>query len=623
MYCERCGSLLDGTEQRCNVCGNQVQGSGIRLTISDAEEIVYNPPYSGDEEFVWNVHDFSSPGKRDTADFRWREEDARKAQEVLVQGEPEQDRLLENECALENDESLEEEIFKDLQEEHLEKEDSGNIDKFFTFSKKNEEFQQLLDREYEKIRKRADLNFAIMAKASSESQLDEIEQSDAVPDEEAAEELSSQTEPIPLSSEEIPLINEDSLLLSEEVQGEKKHRRRHTQAHDMEKARTLFFQEEEVPHQDEGELVEAEEDQHIRDIHELQEGQDIQSLIDGLKSLEENDTWDSIEGVNTGISSAEDASASSAANVHLFIEEEGPVPQAQVSSQEEPIEDEMPTRKEKKRKRGCLDKALLIILLIVMVVEVSFLGIKTLMPQSAAAEYLTKTQKPIVEAVAGWIGQIKDNFGGSVPANTDQEGGDKAKEGEGQEEEEKVDESKKELPDPTPMADKEKLIASQASFNKNIKKIASNPALGYQSQKDYKVKDINQSKAIENNVWKTTEEGKTLYYDQAVVGAIIGFNSSWIDYVNVQDKQVLNYLQKGSKADENTTTFSKAGKVTETFDLLEFGEIRQGAKGFYVWVHEEISITEKGVTTNKQHNWIYYLEPSENQMEIVNYFKFQ
>ena len=56
--------------------------------------------------------------------------------------------------------SLEDEIFGDLQKQgHDEKtkvfgntEKSGRIDKFYTFNKKNEAFQALLDEEYERIK---------------------------------------------------------------------------------------------------------------------------------------------------------------------------------------------------------------------------------------------------------------------------------------------------------------------------------------------------------------------------------------------------------------------------------------------------------------------------------------
>jgi hypothetical protein len=85
---------------------------------------------------------------------------------------------------------------------------------------------------------------------------------------------------------------------------------------------------------------------------------------------------------------------------------------------------------------------------------------------------------------------------------------------------------------------------------------------------------------------------------------------------------VLDLLKKDSEAYRKTLAFSKAGKIKESFKLLEIGEIRQGAKGFYIWVHEEIQITEKGTATDKKYNWIYYLEPSDNKMQIVNYFKF-
>ncbi|MDE8735394.1 hypothetical protein P0G10_20145, partial [Eubacteriales bacterium DFI.9.88] len=49
--------------------------------------------------------------------------------------------------------SLEEELFGGLDSKADEaRKQSEQIDKFFTFNKKNEEFQKLLDREYEKIK---------------------------------------------------------------------------------------------------------------------------------------------------------------------------------------------------------------------------------------------------------------------------------------------------------------------------------------------------------------------------------------------------------------------------------------------------------------------------------------
>ena len=92
--------------------------------------------------------------------------------------------------------------------------------------------------------------------------------------------------------------------------------------------------------------------------------------------------------------------------------------------------------------------------------------------------------------------------------------------------------------------------------------------------------------------------------------------------MNSGNKSVLNLLKKDSEAYRKTANYSKIGKIKETFKLLEIGEIRQGSTGFCVWVHEEMQITENGTITDKKYNWVYYLEPVDGKMQIVNYFKF-
>jgi hypothetical protein len=118
------------------------------------------------------------------------------------------------------------------------------------------------------------------------------------------------------------------------------------------------------------------------------------------------------------------------------------------------------------------------------------------------------------------------------------------------------------------------------------------------------------------------ENGKVVYLDESIVGTLIAFNSQWIDYVNEEKREVFKLIKKDSTAYKNAINFSKLGKIKETFNLMEIGEIRQGNKGYYTWIHEEIEIAEGGRVEHKTYNWIYYLEPVNNQMQIVNYYKF-
>ena len=96
-------------------------------------------------------------------------------------------------------------------------------------------------------------------------------------------------------------------------------------------------------------------------------------------------------------------------------------------------------------------------------------------------------------------------------------------------------------PDPKPMEDKDALISSQMGNYKNIINVWSNETLAYQAGRDYGFSGINNSKPIENNIWKAPEGEDPVYYDQSIVGTIIAFDSQWIDYVNGDGNSSLIY----------------------------------------------------------------------------------
>ncbi|MBQ6948380.1 MAG: hypothetical protein IJN41_01715, partial [Firmicutes bacterium] len=74
-----------------------------------------------------------------------------------------------------------------------------------------------------------------------------------------------------------------------------------------------------------------------------------------------------------------------------------------------------------------------------------------------------------------------------------------------------------------------------------------------------------------------------------------------------------------SDAYNNAVNFSKAGKVTEEFESVEIGEIRQGEQGFYLWVGEKIHLTEGGATSTAEYQWVYCMEPVGSEMQITDY----
>ena len=295
----------------------------------------------------------------------------------------------------------------------------------------------------------------------------------------------------------------------------------------------------------------------------------------------------------------------------------------------------VPIEEEAVPHRRSAGQIVLSIIAVILVIEIVILGIRYFAPDSAAAKAIGNAQTGIFKTITGFTDSIggwftgddskdKTTPPGDSDKNTASSGAIEDDQPAGQTQNDNGTAAQTPLaPDPNPMSDKNALVTSQLGINSNIQQVKANTALAYVPGKNYGLSDINNSKPITNNIWLAPEGGEPVYYDKSVVGTVIAFDSQWIDYVNGSDKSVLDLLKKDSKAYQQTLTYSKVGKVKETFKLLEIGEIRQGAKGFYVWAHEEISITEKGTTADKAYNWIYYLEPSDGKMLIVNYFKLQ
>ncbi|HZK87816.1 MAG TPA: hypothetical protein VFC27_01580, partial [Anaerovoracaceae bacterium] len=238
-----------------------------------------------------------------------------------------------------------------------------------------------------------------------------------------------------------------------------------------------------------------------------------------------------------------------------------------------------------KRKGFTFARFLLVLLILLIILEGAFLGFKYYMPDNPYFKIVDNKVMQAVLTVESWF-QVKESA---------------------------VEAPKVEEPVIEESVAKEPVVEEPVNAfpeNKNIKEISMNPNLVYVSGKDYGTADINKSLPVIENT------------DQ-VIDTIVEYDSKWIDYVNSGDKGVLALTAPGSQAEKNTLTFTKAGKIEETFNSLEIGEIRKGAKGYYIWVREEIEILENNLNTTKVYNWIYQLTPVENQMKIVNYFSYK
>lgn len=644
MYCRMCGGKLDSTDRFCKICGTKIDSKSPaespesierkEETVEAVEEVVFNPPHSEDshhnrfylvedqtsetkeeqenlndqtsldselgkedlkdqtpgaevekeglKEFNWNVHDFSKNKKTEEAVFNWNLEDYGKADKK------------EAAAAF-----LEEELFREMRDESNRIKES-NIDRFFTFSRKNEEFQKLLDKEYEKFNRFTSID------ADFES-----EEAPSIP---SSKETDSE-----MARARTEFFGESLIKDNESI------------------IRKLEFSEQEILPDDTADTP-AEEPDDTADtpIEEPDETADTpieepDNTADTPAEEPDNPAEEPDDPEAEPVNPAEEfGNPDEGPDSGNLVAKPGTLIEEPAKADYEPafgigwaaIEEE--NRSSRKKHRA--GQIVLIIIAIILAFEIAILAIRYFAPDSGASRWINETQTQIINTITGWFDGINGNNSGNASnQDNDKQGGqnpDGQDEKDGRPDGQTQDNGGAPTPDPVPMADKAALVATQMYRNTNIGTVQAANALVYEAAKDYGIADLNNSKPIANNIW-TEKDGQTVYYDQSIVGTIIAFDSQWIDYVNNGNNSVLSLLKKDSPAYKNAAGFSKIGKIKETFKLLEIGEIRQGSDGFYVWVHEEIEITEKGVTTAKKYNWIYYLEPVDGNLNIVNYFKFK
>ncbi|MDO4485565.1 MAG: zinc-ribbon domain-containing protein [Bacillota bacterium] len=182
MYCNNCGSEIADGGKFCSNCGAPVAPAAKPEPVIEAapeplaEKSAPETPERSVrrmsfDEFQWNVEDYpdrNNIGKTDDVDFNWHADPA-DIQSVSGRGNtgaapvseppvkepaPADNDVLQTERIIPKDTDLHNSIFgqddKSADAEAMSAAD--RIDKFYTFNRKNEEFQQLLNREYEKVK---------------------------------------------------------------------------------------------------------------------------------------------------------------------------------------------------------------------------------------------------------------------------------------------------------------------------------------------------------------------------------------------------------------------------------------------------------------------------------------
>lgn len=288
----------------------------------------------------------------------------------------------------------------------------------------------------------------------------------------------------------------------------------------------------------------------------------------------------------------------------IFGESEGPAElggKRAVIVFEEEIGDE---EKEKPSGRETFLKVVIAIAAIALAAELVLFGIRYFAPDSKAAEFIYNNL-----SFSQWMSGRSDD---DTQSDGDTEGEDGA---------DAVGGFSPVL-EPRTL---EELVFNAYTVNKNVKSIQADSSLCYDAETQYADERVYDSEKLTYNLWYS--EGNSMgysytYIDQSVVNTLVAFDSEWIDYVNNNDEAVFSLLKEDGAAYKNCKDFKNAGNVTKEFSSIKIGELRAIETGYFLWAEEEIKTTESGKTRSNVYRWVYYIEPVDNEMKIVDYFKF-
>ncbi len=223
--------------------------------------------------------------------------------------------------------------------------------------------------------------------------------------------------------------------------------------------------------------------------------------------------------------------------------------------------------------------------------EGAVIGMRFFIPDSPATETASQIEQAFVDAGSTAYSAVKkqiDKLIGLVKQKTGQE------------------------PEVVDIQDGMDFPAIAASVNKNIKSVWRNPELAYNDAIETEIEGLADATVVDD-----------LAVKEAVYKTMIGYNSSWVDYANNGDETVLGYLKADRAAYRSAVSYARKGQVEESFEELQLGEIRDYGDGVYIFVKELISLKDGQNVSSANFNWIYDLEKVGDEYKIVNYKSFK
>jgi hypothetical protein len=232
-------------------------------------------------------------------------------------------------------------------------------------------------------------------------------------------------------------------------------------------------------------------------------------------------------------------------------------------------------------------KFLLALLIVIAAAEGGTVALRHYAPDSPASIITTGIEQNIVQFVEEGIGALKAKF-----------------------HKEETQPVQPEEPE-EPAESGESFVLSDliAENNKNIENVVENLAIGYDPQRTYDIAGLSASELVTDAAEKA-----------AVCKTLIAYNSSWIDFINGESQDCLNYLKADGTAYRSAVTFDKIGQITEKFNKLEIGEIRKTDDTYYVFAGETIEVTQEDATAQSSGYIVYEMVPVGSDLKIKDYY---
>ncbi|MBF1180661.1 MAG: zinc ribbon domain-containing protein [[Eubacterium] sulci] len=636
MYCKKCGKRLADGDKFCGNCGTKIDVSEINIGFAEEEP---KPKKNFDfGAFNWDLDGYPDEDKAKTedVDFNWNtvleekkrkdieeksftetimtenelfdriqsEDNAKDASEISFNWELGSTTRVEKADRFESiipkvEEKAELEIPVEVSEEHEEVKDlvdidealaaglaaasspRKSIDKFYTFNQKNEEFQALLDQEYERLRNR--IREDSEAEAIIANKEEKLEQARATWSKEALE------EPVEEAEETVEVAEETEAPVEAAVEAEVEVAEAEAvnDTEETEESQVTEVETEEAPETEEAAVASEFE---VEEAEETEEAEEVVQEAEEPAIQEEACACETEEEVACDISS-EDSEEACVVEAQAQVEEVAKAEEAETEdehddteeaeAEETPSEPESgnpPSDEEKKeeetrgdedsketklhysdifanddvhdsdsgneQKTGRWKIIVLDIIIVILAIAVICSGILVFAKGSAPANKISQG-----------ISWVTEKFSGSSDKSKD----DKKSE-------EKAEKAKS----------MEDVVAEAKKNYVNIGKVQYDSKLKFDTSKDYGISELKNAKNFKNGEFS---DGKLL--SEAIVNLSLGYYSGLTDKVNSGSDDVLKLINEDSELYGHVKAIAE-GNEEQQIKNIKIGEIKNSGSNYYV-----------------------------------------